>query len=207
MSLDFSNYTAILLPMFARYVIMIIVLITIGMWFYPEAQKPTLQSTPNVSFQLADGSKTNLYNYGGKTLLVHFWASWCPPCLPEIPELVKLAKNHPDDLIILTFSLDKSAQTMQNFMKVKFGELPKNFISIWDEKGSIAREEFHSFSYPERFIAAYDEAFWIAEEFHSFSYPESFIIGCDKSLREKIIGAASNWEKSIAPHLDKCSSS
>ena len=29
----------------------------------------------------------------GKTLLLNFWAPWCPPCVDEMPELVALQKD------------------------------------------------------------------------------------------------------------------
>jgi peroxiredoxin len=29
----------------------------------------------------------------GKTLLINFWATWCPPCVEEMPELVELQAN------------------------------------------------------------------------------------------------------------------
>ena len=167
--------------MFARYVIMIVILITAGWLFYPQKSPPPPPTIPKLSFSLPNGEATSLQNYRGKTTLIHFWASWCPPCLPEMPELIELAKTHPEELTILAFSLDRTEKDMQRFLKVKFGTLPPNFIAIWDEKGSIARETFHS-----------------------FNYPESYILSCDGTLRDKIIGAANDWKKEIRPHLEAC---
>jgi peroxiredoxin len=45
------------------------------------------------SFSLPDavsGSTVNSTNFTGKTLLVTFFATWCPPCMQEVPALIEL---------------------------------------------------------------------------------------------------------------------
>ena len=41
------------------------------------------------AFQLVDtqGKQHRLEDYLGSTVVLNFWASWCPPCRAEIPEL------------------------------------------------------------------------------------------------------------------------
>ena len=29
-----------------------------------------------------------------KTLIINFWATWCPPCIEELPALSQLAEKH-----------------------------------------------------------------------------------------------------------------
>ncbi|MHB1667505.1 MAG: TlpA family protein disulfide reductase [Thiomonas sp.] len=40
------------------------------------------------------GQSVKLGQYKGKTLIVNFWASWCPPCIAEMPELSRFYKDH-----------------------------------------------------------------------------------------------------------------
>ncbi len=160
---------------------MIAILIAVGIAFYPAKESYTPSVLPDASFTLPNGERTSLHSYKGKTTLIHFWASWCPPCLPEIPELISLAKSYPDSVTILAFSLDKTKADMDRFFKVKFGTLPTNFIPIWDENGAIARDQFYS-----------------------LSYPETYIMGCHGDLRDKVIGAVSDWEAELKPHLKAC---
>ncbi|MDG1287531.1 MAG: TlpA disulfide reductase family protein [Rickettsiales bacterium] len=181
MSLAFCQTSPYDNSMLWRYVIMIAILIAAGMAFYPSKETHTPTALPDVSFALPNGEQSSLHSFKGKVTLIHFWASWCPPCLPEIPELIALAQAHPDDLTIIAFSLDKTAADMKRFFNVKFGELPANFIPLWDEGGSIARDSFYS-----------------------LNYPETYIMGCAGNLRDKIIGPASNWETEIEPHLAAC---
>lgn len=45
------------------------------------------------SFSLPDavsGSTVNSADFTGKTLLVTFFATWCPPCMQEVPALIEL---------------------------------------------------------------------------------------------------------------------
>ena len=39
------------------------------------------------------GKTVTLADYKGKALLLHFWATWCPPCKVELPHLEKLVQK------------------------------------------------------------------------------------------------------------------
>ncbi|MBU0664108.1 MAG: TlpA family protein disulfide reductase [Proteobacteria bacterium] len=50
-------------------------------------------ATKMPSFSLADavnGTTVNSADYNGKTLLITFFATWCPPCMQEVPTLMEL---------------------------------------------------------------------------------------------------------------------
>lgn len=45
---------------------------------------------PDLAWRDPAGQPGNLSSLRGKVVVLHFWASWCPPCLAELPELAKL---------------------------------------------------------------------------------------------------------------------
>jgi len=46
----------------------------------------------------------------GKTFMVNFWATWCPPCKKEMPDLINLYKNYKDkDFVLILISVDDKA--------------------------------------------------------------------------------------------------
>lgn len=47
------------------------------------------------------------------SLLVAFWASWCPPCREETPELVALASDPPDGLQVVVVSEDETLAAVE----------------------------------------------------------------------------------------------
>jgi len=66
---------------------------------------------PAPDFTLTDlnGSKVSLSDFEGKTLLLTFWASWCPTCRAENKYLAEIYPKHKDQgFEILGVSLDRS---------------------------------------------------------------------------------------------------
>ena len=59
-----------------------------------EVAALTLATHPNdlsaIAFDDADGMKTTVGSFKGKTILLNLWATWCVPCRTEMPALDRL---------------------------------------------------------------------------------------------------------------------
>ena len=53
-----------------------------------------------------DGNVISTADFGGKVVLLNFWATWCPPCRDEIPGMIELANRYKDRLEIIGVSMD-----------------------------------------------------------------------------------------------------
>ena len=60
------------------------------------------------SFRLPDlsGGELDSGTWGGKVVVLNFWATWCPPCLREIPLLAEAQRAHPDRLQVVGIAID-----------------------------------------------------------------------------------------------------
>lgn len=71
----------------------------IGAYFGNKHTEPAAPASTAVgalmqlSFPDANGKAHNMSEWQGKTVLLNFWATWCPPCVSEMPELVQLQKD------------------------------------------------------------------------------------------------------------------
>ena len=56
-----------------------------------ETQKKKVPDTlPDITLANLEGKPTKLASFGGRPLMVNFWATWCAPCRREIPLLNKI---------------------------------------------------------------------------------------------------------------------
>jgi len=66
----------------------------------------------NFDFTMKDveGKDVSLASYKGKVVLLNFWATWCGPCKAEIPGFVRLQEKYRDQLVIVGYSVDDTAE-------------------------------------------------------------------------------------------------
>nr|WP_252263589.1 TlpA disulfide reductase family protein [Paracidobacterium acidisoli] len=68
------------------------------------------------AFTIHDGSQNvSLSQYRGKTVVLNFWASWCPPCLEEFPSLMQLQRQMPG-IVVLAVSFDQDADAYRQYL-------------------------------------------------------------------------------------------
>jgi len=76
-------------------------------------QAPEFQGT------FLDGRKVGLSDLRGKVVMVHFWATWCPPCREEMPALDKMYRDFKNkDFELIAVSVDEDvSDTVSAFLK------------------------------------------------------------------------------------------
>ena len=93
------------------------------------------RQAPDLKLKDLSGNEVSIASFKGKTVLLNFWASWCPYCRKERAELNILHNDYKDrDLVIVSVSIDRSLEKLKRYMK----EMPAEFIVLSDTEGSSA---------------------------------------------------------------------
>jgi thiol-disulfide isomerase/thioredoxin len=92
----------------------------------------------NLVFQDAEGRETRFESFGGRGLVVNFWATWCPPCVAEMPALDRAqAALARDRIEVLPLSSDRGGRAQVEPFYARTGL--KN-LAIWlDPRGAAGR--------------------------------------------------------------------
>jgi peroxiredoxin len=71
-----------------------------------EAMSPTAELFAT-TLPDENGTPQALNQWQGKTIVLNFWATWCPPCREEMPELSALNTEYQDkNVIVIGIALD-----------------------------------------------------------------------------------------------------
>ncbi len=104
-------------------------------------------------------------DFGGKLLVLNFWATWCAPCVQEVPSLAAFQKElGTDGVVVLGVSVDTNEKQYKEFLK----RFRVNFATGRDPEWNIS------------------------SNYGTFQFPETYIIDRSGKVVEKII-AARNW--------------
>lgn len=73
-------------------------------------------AAPDFHITSDEGKQISPEDFGGKVLVLNFWASWCPPCVEEVPSLNRLARETANSgVVVLGVSIDKNPKLYQQF--------------------------------------------------------------------------------------------
>jgi thiol-disulfide isomerase/thioredoxin len=117
-----------------------------------------------------NGGSVSLEDLKGKVVVLHFWATWCPPCLEELPRLLSFSrKQDPSKYVLLPVSVDKAGRgSIKKFLE-SWGLEPDGYL---DPGGKLARK------------------------YGTIRFPETYILDPQGILRKKVIGAG-DWDVSF----------
>jgi len=104
---------------------------------------------PEFRLQKSDAGSVSLADLRGKVVMVHFWATWCPPCVEELPTLDKLHNSTlGKDFEMLAVSVDEGgAGAVAPFIQKNGLNLPV----LFDPGGEVARL-YGTYKFPETYI-------------------------------------------------------
>jgi peroxiredoxin len=114
-------------------------------------------------FRITTANKVTLSrsSFGGKILVLNFWATWCPPCVREMPLLERLHREYSDrGLVIFGISVDKNENKYRDFVR-RFGLT---------------------------FPTAHDSERRINALYGTWRYPETYIINREGRVISKVVG-------------------
>jgi cytochrome c biogenesis protein CcmG/thiol:disulfide interchange protein DsbE len=122
-------------------------------------------SAPNFTITADNGRTITTSNFGGRLLVLNFWATWCQPCVEEVPSLDQFAKDMAGSgVVVLGVSMDTNPKLYHDFLS----------------RSHVA------------FMTARDPEAKISTDYGTFKYPESYIIDSKGKVVQKIVGAT-NW--------------
>src|SRR4051794_7487494 len=103
-------------------------------------------TAPEFTIRADNGRTVSLPNFGGKLLVLNFWATWCPPCVQETPSLSQFAAKYAGKgVVVLGVSVDRDEKAYRAFLQ-KFSPA---FMTARESK---LHEEYGTFMYPETYI-------------------------------------------------------
>ncbi len=161
-----------------RIVPIILALVAIGAFWLILSRnpKPAQIGTQAPDFTIKNSDKTvTLSQFRGKTVVLNFWATWCPPCVEEVPSLVQMQKTLDGKVVVVAVSMDVDAGAYHQFVA-------KNMPGVLTLRDGDQRTN---------------------ALFGTYAFPETYVIDKNGIIRRKFIGATDWMSPEILDYLSK----
>lgn len=89
--------------------------------------RPIAKPYPAHEFRLKDldDNVVSLAGFKGKTVIINFWATWCPPCRRELPSMQRAYTAYKkNNLVILGINVGENWETIAPFLSPYNIEFP-----------------------------------------------------------------------------------
>lgn len=103
-------------------------------------------TAPTFSIKADNGKTISLPDFGGKVLVLNFWASWCGPCLEETPSLSHFAAEYANkNVVVLAVSVDRDEKAYRRVLD----QYKPAFLTAREDK---LHADYGTFMYPETYV-------------------------------------------------------
>lgn len=131
---------------------------------------------PKFKVVTEDGKTVTPTDFGGKLLVINFWASWCEPCILETPSLEEFSRQfRSKGVVVLGISGDSNEKRYKDFLS----------------------------RYKVNFETSRDPDSGIAYSYGTTQFPDSYIIDPSGKVVEKIVNAQNWMDPQFLDHLQK----
>ena len=149
----------------AGLVLLVLAFLAVVAGTLQETVIQTGDPAPKFSVKTDQGRQISPSDFGGKLLVLNFWASWCQPCVEETPSLNDFAKKYAGQgVVVVGVSVDRNEKLYHNFIR----------------RNAVA------------FQTARDPDSNISAAYGTFKVPETYIIDKTGKVVQKVIGPQ-NW--------------
>ena len=101
---------------------------------------------PDFSITADNGHVLSAAHFGGKLLVLNFWATWCPPCVQETPSLNRFSQQYANrGVVVLALSVDKDEKAYRGFLE----RFKPTFLTARDRQ---LHADYGTFMYPETYL-------------------------------------------------------
>lgn len=129
---------------------------------------------PDFSIRTDSGQTISRSDFGGRLLVLNFWATWCPPCIQEMPLLDQFQKKLKDSgVVVLGVSVDEDEAAYRRFL----------------DRAGVS------------FLTARDPEYLISGKFGTYRYPETYVINRDGKVVQKIVGEAEWTDEQMLSYI------